>query len=156
VNGSRAEAARRAGVTAGTLACRVEIREATVSGRLVVDHLEADLDDALPELGRRQLAIASADLTGHAPLTEEEEGEHEAADAVERFVEQVEATLPGDARAIETIGGEAIVVGSDAAAPADWAVGSQDLMFEPPGEVRLKGFSDATELFVARPSDDDR
>jgi adenylate cyclase len=179
----------------------------------VVCHLEADLDDATPELGRLQVAIAFADLAGYTRLTEEE-GEQEAVDAVGRFIEQLEATLPEDARVIKTIGDEVMVVGSDAAALADWAVGFQDLMarsqppprigvhcgpalyrdgdyygravnqasrvvaraaggevvvtrpvvavagahleFEPLGEVRLKGFSDATELFVARPSDDDR
>ena len=59
------------------------------------------------------MAIAFADLAGYTRLTEEE-GEEEAVDAVERFIEDVEVTLPDDARVIKTIGDEVMVVGSDA------------------------------------------
>jgi adenylate cyclase len=172
----------------------------------VVGHLEAEAGDA--ELGRVRVTIAFADLAGYTRLTEEA-GEHEALDVVERFVQAVQDTLPGDARVIKTIGDAVMVVGSDASAMADWAVGFQALQgdarprprigvhsgfalyrdgdyygrdvnlaarvgaraaggevlvteavvtaagrhleFEPIGEVRLKGFSEATELFVARP-----
>lgn len=178
----------------------------------VIGHLEADFDDAEPlDLGRLRVAIAFADLAGYTRLTEEE-GEEEAVSAVERFVENVEHTLPDDARVIKTIGDEVMVVGSDPAALTDWAVGFQTLVAERPlprigihygetlyrdgdyygrevnlaarvaarsaggevivtrsvvatagshlefeliGEVRLKGFKEATELFLARVADDD-
>ena len=78
-----------------------------------------------------RVAIAFADLAGYTRLTEEE-GELEAVDAVERFVEAVETTLPDDARVIKTIGDEVMIVGSDPAALTDWAVGFQQLQSEPP------------------------
>jgi adenylate cyclase len=131
-----------------------------------------------------------------------------AVDAVERFVEAVELTLPDEARVIKTIGDEAMIVGPDPATLTDWAVGFQRLHPERPqpriaihygvalyrdgdyygrevniasrvaarsaggevlvtrpvveysqaphlefrsiGEVTLKGFSDPTEIFLAR------
>ena len=93
----------------------------------VIGHMEADLEDAPLDLGRLRVAIAFADLAGYTRLTEEE-GEEEAVDAVERFVEDVEVTLPDDARVIKTIGDEVMIVGSDAAALVDWAVGFQRLV----------------------------
>jgi adenylate cyclase len=178
----------------------------------VVGHMEADLDGAPLDLGRLRVAIAFADLAGYTRLTEEA-GEEEAVDAVERFIEDVEVTLPEGARVIKTIGDEVMIVGSDAAALVDWAVGFQRLVadrrplpriglhygptlyrdgdyygrevnqaarvaaraaggevlvtrpvvdlagphleFERIGEVRLKGFEQPTELFVARPAADD-
>ena len=71
-----------------------------------------------------RVAIAFADLAGYTRLTEEE-GELKAVDAVERFVEAVEVTLPEEARVIKTIGDEVMVVGSDPARLTDWAVGFQ-------------------------------
>jgi adenylate cyclase len=172
----------------------------------VVGHMETDLAGVSLDLGRMRVAIAFADLAGYTRLTEEE-GELEAVDAVERFVEAVEVTLPDTARVIKTIGDEAMVVGSDPAALTDWAVGFQRLQGERPlprigvhygnalyregdyygrdvniasrvaarsaggevlvtrpvvehagahlefeliAEVRLKGFSDSTEIFIAR------
>ncbi len=172
----------------------------------VVGHMETDLDGAAVELGRMRVAIAFADLAGYTRLTEEE-GELQAVDAVERFVEAVEITLPDDARVIKTIGDEAMVVGSDPVALTDWAVGFQRLHNERPlprigihygdalyrdgdyfgrdvniaarvaarsaggevlvtrqvveaagshldfqriGEVRLKGFTESTEIFIAQ------
>ena len=172
----------------------------------VVGHMESDLDGEALDLGRLRVAIAFADLAGYTRLTEEE-GELEAVDAVERFVEAVETTLPDEARIVKTIGDEAMVVGSDPAALIDWAVGFQRLYsvrplpriavhygaalyrdgdyygravniasrvaarsgpgevlvtrpvvehsgphleFERLGEVRLKGFTEATEIFLAR------
>jgi adenylate cyclase len=178
----------------------------------VVGHMEADLEDGALDLGRMRVAIAFADLAGYTRLTEEE-GEEEAVSAVERFIEDVEVTLPDDARVVKTIGDEVMIVASDAAALVDWAVGFQSMVadqrplprigihcgltlyrdgdyygrevnqasrvaaraaggevivtrdvvdvagphleFERIGEVRLKGFSDATELFAARAADDD-
>jgi adenylate cyclase len=172
----------------------------------VVGHMEADFGDSSINLGRLRVTIAFADLAGYTRLTEEE-GELQAVDAVERFVEAVEATLPDNARVIKTIGDEVMIVGSDAAALTDWAVGFQRLQSERPlpriglhtgealyrdgdyygrdvniasrvsarsaggevlvtrpvvevggshleferiGEVRLKGFTESTEIFIAR------
>jgi adenylate cyclase len=173
----------------------------------VVGHMEAEADF---DLGRLRVAIAFADLAGYTRLTEEA-GEEQAVDVVERFVAGVEATLPDDARVIKTIGDEVMVVGSDAAALADWAVGYQrlsanarprprigmhagaalyrdgdyygravnlaarvaaraaggevlvtrpvveaagaHLRFDQIGQVKLKGFSEPTELFVAGQAD---
>jgi adenylate cyclase len=177
----------------------------------VIGHMESDLEGAPLDLGRLRVAIAFADLAGYTRLTEEQ-GEEEAVDAVERFIEDVEVTLPDDARVIKTIGDEVMIVGSDAAGLVDWAVGFQRLVadrrpvprigmhhgltlyrdgdyygrevnlaarvaaraaggevlvtrpvvelagahleFERIGEVRLKGFDEATELFVACAPDD--
>jgi adenylate cyclase len=174
-------------------------------GQDVVGHLELEGEP----LGRLRVAIAFADLAGYTRLTEEV-GEEEALDIVERFVESVEVTLPDDARVIKTIGDEVMVVGADASALVDWAVGFQalnaglrplprigihsgdalyregdyygravnlasrvaaraaggevlatepvveaagdHLRFEPIGEVKLKGFKEATDLFLARPA----
>ncbi|MEA2211508.1 MAG: adenylate cyclase [Solirubrobacteraceae bacterium] len=173
----------------------------------VVGHMEADLGGTPIDLGRMRVAIAFADLAGYTRLTEEE-GELTAVDAVERFVDAVELTLPDEARVIKTIGDEAMIVSSDPAALTDWAVGFQRLQtdrplpriaihygvalyrdgdyygrevniasrvaaragagevlvtrpvadcsraphleFERIAEVTLKGFSDSTELFIAR------
>jgi adenylate cyclase len=174
-------------------------------GQDIVGHLE--LEAAGADLGRIRIAIAFADLAGYTRLTEEA-GEEEALDVVEHFLETVEATLPEDARVIKTIGDEVMVVGVDASALVDWAVGfqalnvgrrplprigmhsgdavyrdgdyygrevnlasrvgaraaggevlvtrpvveaaGQHLEFEPIGQVKLKGFREATDLFLAR------
>ncbi len=175
----------------------------------VVGHMESDLEDSATDLGRMRVTIGFADLAGYTRLTEEA-GELTAVDAVERFVDSVELTLPDDARVIKTIGDEAMIIGSDAGALTDWAVGFQRMQsqrplpriaihygvalyrdgdyygrdvniasrvaarsapgevlvtrpvvdyMDPPaphlefqriGEVRLKGFTDSTEMFVAR------
>jgi adenylate cyclase len=172
----------------------------------VVGHMESDLDGVAADPGRVRVAIAFADLTGYTRLTEEA-GELEALDAVERFVDAVEVTLPDEARVIKTIGDEVMIVGSDPSALIDWAVGFQRLQSERPlprigihygdalyrdgdyygrdvniaariaarsaggevlvtrpvvehagphlefgriGEITLKGFSEPTEMFLAR------
>ena len=97
----------------------------------VIGHMEADLGATPIDLGRMRVAIAFADLAGYTRLTEEE-GEMTALDAVERFVEAVELTLPDEARIIKTIGDEAMIVGSDPSALTDWAVGFQRLQTERP------------------------
>ncbi len=175
----------------------------------IVGHMEFEVDaDGGLDLGRLRVAIAFADLAGYTRLTEEA-GEEEAVDIIERFVEAVQDTLPDDARVIKTIGDEVMIVGSDASAVLDWAVGFQQLQTERPpprigihqgltlyrdgdyygravnlaarvgaraaggevlvtrplvdmggshleferiGEVKLKGFSESTELFLARQS----
>jgi adenylate cyclase len=174
----------------------------------VVGHMETEGDF---DLGRLRVAIAFADLAGYTRLTEEA-GEEQALDVIERFVAGVGATLPDDARIIKTIGDEVMIVGSDAGALVDWAVGYQrlagdarprprigmhagaalyrdgdyygravnlaarvaarsaggevlvtrpvidaagpHLRFDQIGEVKLKGFSEPTELFVAEPADE--
>jgi adenylate cyclase len=171
----------------------------------VVGHMEVDLEGS-PELGRLRVGIAFVDLAGYTRLTEEM-GDELAVDAVERFIEGVENTLPDDARIVKTIGDGVMVVGSDLAGLVDWAVGFQELVaderplprigihagevvyrdgdyygrevnlaarvvaraagsevlvtrplveaagdniaFRPIGEVKLKGFSEPTELFLA-------
>jgi adenylate cyclase len=177
----------------------------------VVGHMEIDLEGSL-DLGRLRVAIAFADLAGYTRLTEEL-GDDLAVDAVERFTDAVEHTLPDDARVVKTIGDEVMVVGSDVSALAEWAVGFQRLVrderplprigvhtgevvyrdgdyygrevnlaarvvaraaggevlvtrpvveagdrhlrFTRIGEVKLKGFNDATELFSAHIPDDE-
>ena len=74
--------------------------------------MEVDLEGGTIDLGRMRVAIAFADLSGYTRLTEEE-GELTAVDAVERFLDAIEATLPDEARVIKTIGDEAMIVGSD-------------------------------------------
>src|SRR5207248_8517615 len=177
----------------------------------VVGHMESDLDGSAADLGRLKVAIAFADLAGYTRLTEEE-GELEAVDTVERFVEAVETTLPEDARVIKSIGDAVMIVGSDPAALTDWAVGFQQLYvvrvpprigihygdalyrdgdyygrdvniasrvaaraaggevlvtrpvveragphlaFERIAEVRLKGFTESTEIFLARQAEEE-
>jgi adenylate cyclase len=173
----------------------------------VVGHMESDLEADSVDLGRMRVAIAFADLAGYTRLTEEA-GELEAVDAVERFVDAVEVSLPDDARVIKTIGDEVMIVGSDPVALVEWAVefqrgqadralpriaihygnalyrdgdyygrevniasrvaaraaGAEVLVTRPVVErargrglefdrianVRLKGFSESTEVFIAR------
>ena len=75
----------------------------------VVGHMESDLDGEA-DLGRMRVVIAFADLAGYTRLTEEA-GELEAVDAVERFVEAVQVTLPDGARVVKTIGDGVMIVG---------------------------------------------
>jgi len=176
----------------------------------VVGHMETDLAGATADLGRMRVAIAFADLTGYTRMTEEA-GELEALDAVERFVDAVEVTLPENARVVKMIGDEVMIVGTDPSALIDWAVGFQRLQSERPlprigihygdalyrdgdyygrdvniaariaarsaagevlvtrpvvehagshleldriGEITLKGFSQPTEMFIARAKDE--
>jgi adenylate cyclase len=89
----------------------------------VIGHMEADMGQA-PQLGRLRITIAFADLAGYTRLTEEQ-GDEQAVSAVERFVEEVERTLPIDARVLKTLGDEVMVVGPDPVALTQWAVGFQ-------------------------------
>lgn len=171
----------------------------------IIGHMELDLSEAPPELGRLRVAIAFVDLAGYSRLTDEV-GDEEAALVVERFVRGVADTLPDDARIVKTIGDAVMLVSSDPVALTDWAVGFQLLARERPlprigvhagevlyrdgdyygrevnraarvaaraaagevivtqeivdgagehqefeliGEVKLKGFSEATPLFLA-------
>jgi adenylate cyclase len=70
----------------------------------VIGHMEADMGDPRGrEEGRLRIAIAFADLSGYTRLTEEQ-GDERAVSVVERFVEEVERTLPIDARVLKTLG----------------------------------------------------
>jgi adenylate cyclase len=168
----------------------------------IVGHMESESGG---EIGQVRVAIAFADLAGYTQLTEEV-GDEEAAGIVERFVANVNQSLPDEARILQTIGDEVMIVSSDAGSLIDWAVGFQTLNTERPlprigihcgnvvfrdgdyfgrevnlsarvaaraaagevlvtwpvvemagkhleferiGEVQLKGFSHATELFLA-------
>jgi len=90
----------------------------------MIGHMEGDGSGPVPELGRMRVAFAFADLAGYTRLTEER-GEHEAVDAVERFVDEVQRTLPIGARVIKTLGDEVMVVGSDPVTLTEWAVDFQ-------------------------------
>jgi len=90
----------------------------------VIGHMEADMGGQASLHGRLRVAIAFADLAGYTRLTEEQ-GEEHAVDAVERFVEAVQGSLPVDARVIKTLGDEVMVVGADPVALTEWAVDFQ-------------------------------
>ena len=168
----------------------------------IVGHMEGEPGG---EIGQVRVAIAFADLAGYTQLTEEV-GDEEAAGIVERFVANVNQSLPDDARILKTIGDEVMIVSPNTGSLIDWAVGFQTLNTERPlprigihcgnvvfrdgdyfgrevnlsarvaaraaagevlvtwpvvemagkhleferiGEVQLKGFSHATELFLA-------
>jgi adenylate cyclase len=87
----------------------------------VIGHMDSELAESSAEEGRLRVAIAFADLAGYARLTVER-GDEEALEAVERFVEAVEQTLPHDARVIKTLGDEVMVVATDPVALTGWAV----------------------------------
>ena len=87
----------------------------------VVGHMETELVGAR-QLGRVQMAFCFVDLTGFTRYTEEE-GDEEALDLVERFVETVEATLPSEALIVKTIGDEVMIVSPDPVSLTEWAVG---------------------------------
>jgi adenylate cyclase len=89
----------------------------------VVGHMESGLDSntAEIELGQVTVTLCFIDLTGFTRYTEEE-GDMEALDVVENFVETVESTLPREATIVKTIGDEVMVVSPDAASLTEWAV----------------------------------
>jgi adenylate cyclase len=89
----------------------------------VVGHMESGLgmETAEIELGQVTVSLCFIDLTGFTRYTEEE-GDMEALDVVENFVETVESTLPREATIVKTIGDEVMVVSPDAAPLTEWAV----------------------------------
>jgi adenylate cyclase len=87
----------------------------------VIGHMEAELGPSR-QLARVQMTFCFVDLTGFTRYTEEE-GDEEALDLVERFVETVEATLPAEAVIVKTIGDEVMVVSADPVTLTEWAVG---------------------------------
>jgi adenylate cyclase len=96
----------------------------------VVGHMETELAGQR-QLGRVQMAFCFVDLTGFTRYTEEE-GDEEAFDLVERFVETVEATLPAEALMVKTIGDEVMIVSPDPVTLTEWAVGFLGLFQERP------------------------
>jgi adenylate cyclase len=89
----------------------------------VVGHMETggEQTTAEMELGHVAVTLCFIDLTGFTRFTEEE-GDIEALDVVENFVETVEETMPREATIVKTIGDEVMVVSPDAAALTEWAV----------------------------------
>ena len=96
----------------------------------VVGHMETELAGQR-QLGRVQMAFCFVDLTGFTRYTEEE-GDEEAFDLVERFVETVEATLPAEALIVKTIGDEVMIVSPDPVTLTEWSVGFLGLFQERP------------------------
>jgi adenylate cyclase len=96
----------------------------------VVGHMEVDFA-GMRQMGRVSMAFCFVDLTGFTRYTEEE-GDEEALDLVERFVETVEATLPAEALIVKTIGDEVMIVSPDAVTLTEWAVGFLTLFRERP------------------------
>ncbi|MQA73863.1 MAG: MerR family transcriptional regulator [Solirubrobacterales bacterium] len=96
----------------------------------VVGHMEVDFG-GMRQMGRVQMAFCFVDLTGFSRYTEEE-GDEEALDLVERFIETVEATLPAEALVVKTIGDEVMIVSPDPVTLTEWAVGFLTLFQERP------------------------
>jgi adenylate cyclase len=97
----------------------------------VVGHMEADLPLTRSHPDRVFMTFCFVDLTGFTRYTAEE-GDEEALDMVERFVETVEATLPSDATIVKTIGDEVMIVSPDPMTLTEWAVGFLTLFDERP------------------------
>jgi adenylate cyclase len=86
----------------------------------VVGHMEAD-HEAASHLGQVPVTLCFIDLTGFTRYTEEE-GDLEALDVVENFVETVEATMPTESTLVKTIGDEVMVVSPEPGSLTEWAV----------------------------------
>jgi adenylate cyclase len=97
----------------------------------VVGHMEADLTIGRRTPDRVAMTFCFVDLTGFARYTAEE-GDEEALDLVERFVETVEATLPAEATVVKTIGDEVMIVSPEPRTLTEWAVGFLTLFDERP------------------------
>ena len=97
----------------------------------VVGHMEADIGGAGRGLARVSTTFCFVDLTGFTRYTEEE-GDEEALDLIERFIDTVEATLPSEATIVKTIGDEVMVVSPDPATLTEWAAGFLALFQERP------------------------
>ncbi len=87
----------------------------------VVGHMESELGGAGSQVHHVPVTLCFIDLTGFTRYTEEE-GDIEALDVVENFVETVEATMPPEATIVKTIGDEVMVVSPDPASLTEWAV----------------------------------
>jgi adenylate cyclase len=98
----------------------------------VVGHME-ESGEAQTRRGltRVSMALCFVDLTGFTRYTEEE-GDEEALDLVERFVDTVEATLPAEATVVKTIGDEVMIVSPEVTTLTEWAVGFLGLFQDRP------------------------
>jgi len=96
----------------------------------VVGHMESELGRDT-SIGRVLVTLCFIDLTGFTRYTEEE-GDEEALDVIERFIETVEATLPAEATIVKTIGDEVMIVSPDPASLTEWSVGFLGLFQERP------------------------
>ncbi len=97
----------------------------------VVGHMESDLALSRRHPDRVSMTFCFVDLAGFTRYTEEE-GDEEALDLVERFVETVEATLPADATVVKTIGDEVMIVSPEPMLLTEWAVGFLTLFDQRP------------------------
>ncbi len=88
----------------------------------VVGHMESDVAASGQGLARVSMTFCFVDLTGFTRYTEEE-GDEEALDLIERFIDTVEATLPAEATIVKTIGDEVMIVSPEPASLTEWAVG---------------------------------
>ncbi len=96
----------------------------------VVGHMESEMGrDTF--IGRVLVTLCFIDLTGFTRYTEEE-GDEEALDVIERFIETVEATLPAEATIVKTIGDEVMIVSPDPGSLTEWSVGFLGLFQERP------------------------
>jgi adenylate cyclase len=87
----------------------------------IVGHMEMEISPDDGDVGLMLVAIAFADLAGYTQLTERE-GDLHALDVVDRFLHEVDTTLPDHARVVKTIGDEVMIVGPDPDALTRWAV----------------------------------
>ncbi len=97
----------------------------------VVGHMEDDLPASATAADHVAMAFCFVDLTGFTRFTEEE-GDEQALDLVERFVETVEATLPPEATIVKTIGDEVMIVSPEAGTLTEWSVGFLSLFQDRP------------------------
>jgi adenylate cyclase len=87
----------------------------------VVGHMESEMGTAASQVHHVPVTLCFIDLTGFTRYTEEE-GDLEALDVIENFVQTVESTLPPEATIVKTIGDEVMVVSPDPASLTGWAV----------------------------------
>ena len=87
----------------------------------VVGHMESELGTAASQVHHLPITLCFIDLTGFTRYTEEE-GDLEALDVIENFVETVETTMPPEATIVKTIGDEVMVVSPEPASLTEWAV----------------------------------
>jgi adenylate cyclase len=97
----------------------------------VVGHMETEISQDAADVGLMLVAIAFADLAGYTRLTERE-GELHALSVVDRFLHEVDTTLPDHARVIKTIGDEVMIIGPDPEALARWAVDLRERLAQEP------------------------
>ena len=97
----------------------------------VVGHMESEFGPDAGGMGRVSTTLCFIDLTGFTRYTEEE-GDEEALDLVERFIDTVEATLPAEATVVKTIGDEVMIVSPHAGSLTEWSVGFLSLFQERP------------------------